>query len=535
MSLRNYLRNSLFGKNISLFLNFIRMLKFKPNLKFLNIEKKNNKKKKILFASSVGMNPDFYFGSIIAKSLNNQGHHVKTLICDGKMFACFNCKFSDFSNVKLMKSLNFNGPKSLCKICYNWGKKIIDNGNLDHFFYSDFFKYSELKPFFIKIDNIKSIKKLKNFKYKGINVGDHSFAASVRFFANPNLELEKGHLYILKSYVKSSLITVEVLKKINKVYNFEYLLIDHGIYVPQGIILEFCRKYKKNITTYAASAKNKTFLFSKNQSYHYEFVKKIDLSKITMNKKRKKITFQNLNHTRFGKHDWITFQEKNQKEKIKFSNNKINIAIFTNVLWDARVHFKDSVFETCEKWIIETIELVKNLNLSNIHLHIRIHPGEEKGFVKSRYFLAPIVQNYLHKNKIKFVSLINSKDTINSYDLADACDFSICYSSKIAIELAAFGKKVITTGDSWTKNKNITHDIKNKIEYKKVLKNINDKKYYYKSNQNNALKFAYYLNFELMKKIDFLEKKSGNPPYKINLNKIKKDNSINRITNFILN
>lgn len=49
MSLRNYLRNSLFGKNISLFLNFIRMLKFKPNLKFLNIEKKNNKKKKNSF------------------------------------------------------------------------------------------------------------------------------------------------------------------------------------------------------------------------------------------------------------------------------------------------------------------------------------------------------------------------------------------------------------------------------------------------------------------------------------------------------
>ena len=292
---------------------------------------------------------------------------------------------------------------------------------------------------------------------------------------------------------------------------------------------------EKNITTYAASAKNKTFLFSKNESYHHEFVKKIDLSKITMNKKRKKITFKNLNHTRFGKHDWITFQEKNQKKKIKLNNNKINIAIFSNVLWDARVHFKESVFETCEKWIIETIRIIKNLDLKNIHLHIRIHPGEEKGFVKSRYFLEPILQDYINKNNIKFVNLINAKDSTNSYDLADACDFSICYSSKIAIELAAFGKKVITTGDSWTKNKNITHDIVKKVEYKKVLKDINDKKYQYKSNQLNALKFAYYLNFELMKKINFLEKKSGNPPYKINLNKLKNDYSIDKVLKFIIN
>jgi len=532
--IKKIIRSTFVGRSVSFLLNLLRLTVFKPNLKTFYI-KKDRIKKKILFASSVGMNPDFYLGSILAKAMNDLGHETLTLICDKSLYACFNCSLIDFSEKFLKDKINENKSKNICYICNKYGTKIVNDGKLNFVNYSNFFNSDRIEHEFQKINNIQNIDSLKKYTYNKINIGNHSFSATVRFFANPNIKIENNHLKVFQSYTKSGLITVEVLKNLSKKFDFTHIVLDHGIYIPQGIIVEYCKKLKKNITTYATEIRNKCFIFSKNQSYHYEIVKKIDLKNIQLTKKKISHTLNFLKQRRLGVNQWLLFNERIKTEKIKIDKKKINLAIFTNVLWDARVHFKEAVFETCEEWVLNTIKVISELSPNNINLYIRIHPGEEKGFVKSRYPLAPLIYDYIKKNNINFVKVIDSSDNFNSYDLANTCDYSICYASKIAIELAAIGKKVITTGDAWTRNKNITHDIKNKKEYKQVIKNINDKVYNYKFNKKNAIKFAYYYLFEAMKEIDFMVKRKGNPPYRIDDTKIFENNSLKKVLNFILN
>ena len=401
--------------------------------------------------------------------------------------------------------------------------------------YSDYFKLKNFDKVFHKINTIKSIEKLKQFQYQKFCLGAHSYAATVRFFANPNIELENTFVKIFQAYIKSSIIALEVIKNIDNKYNFTHIVLDHGIYVPQGVIAEYFKEKKKNITTFAAETRNKSFIFSKNQSYHYEMVKKINLKNINLTRNKKIKTLNFLSQKRSGKNHWILFQEKSKKTKINLNEDKINIAIFTNVLWDAKIHFKENVFDSCEDWVLKTIEIVKQYNLKNINLHIRVHPGEKKGFVKSRYFLAPLINNFNIKNKINFVKVYDSSDDVNSYELAKKCDYSICYASKIAFELAAIGVKVITTGDAWTRNKEITHDIISKKEYIKTLTNINSSKYKYKLKNLNAIKFAFYYIFIAVKEIDFLNKKKGNPPFYIKQNQIYENKSLKKVISFLLN
>ena len=140
----------------------------------------------------------------------------------------------------------------------------------------------------------------------------------------------------------------------------------------------------------------------------------------------------------------------------------------------------------------------------------------------------------------KFADITNliiyyAGDDINSYTLAENCDFSIVYGSKIGIDLAALGHRVLTAGDCWTRNKGITTDPSTIHEYFKLL----DAPSGIVPSGKRGIDFAYYLYFEKMYFFDFVSKRSGDPPFKfdsIGFDRALADkkSDINRLINEIL-
>ena len=474
--------------------------------------------KRILIAGSIGSNPDLYLESLIGSAFINKGFIVDALLCDGLLDSCFNCKFHLFNNDLLLKRLSTYGPGLICKSCFHNGKKAYRNLNFNIINFSTLISFQNINEINLITSQFHKALDIKNYKLGGINIGEQSYAGAVRFFASPFIENEKYGLEILKQYFTAALKTYFICQTLFTANKYDAVIVNHGIYVPQGIIAEYANKLGLNVNCWSTGYRNKSFIFSKSRSYHFTILDDYNFESKLIDYNEKAI-IDYLFSRRTGRNDWVLFHEPETKNDVnKFlSKDKLNIVLFTNVLWDAQVHFTGNIFSDMIEWLEHTINYFYKHD--NVNLIVRIHPGEVKGFVKSRVFLNDILNNILIPNIKNKITIINSDFDLNSYHLAEKADYNIVYSSKIGIELAALGLKILVAGECWTKNKNITFDPLNIIQYNNFLDlMIIDKFKFLNFDQIKAKKFAYYLFFECMKEVDFIEKKIGNPPYKISKN-----------------
>lgn len=489
----------------------------------LNIQKSkrllysNDKNKKILIAGSVSLNPDTFTEYIIAEGFLTS-HKFYSLKCDSFLKACFNCKKYLYNSELLEKQLSKNGPGIICNVCEGRSSKYSNIFNSEELPLSKYLtKENELEIQIILNQNT-SFSDIRNFKLEGINIGLHTYAATVRFYASPFIENEKYGKQILKNYFESALKTYYSVFNLFQKNEFDVVIVNHGIYIPQGIIAEVANMLNIKTLCFATGYRRNTFMVSYGKSYHFDFINKFDFEQRINNYSEEKI-LNYLKDRADGKQDWVLFHEgvannQNLYEQY-FDSEKNNIILFTNVLWDADVHFEEHYFNSMLDWLIESLNYLVQYDINNVI--VRIHPGELKGFVKSRSDLYIQLKNKLSVNVFNKIKIINSNDIANSYELAKYANHIILYGSKLAIELAGLGYKVLVGGPSWTLNKNITVDPVNKKEYFKNLDQIVKNEFFISNfiDTIRARKFAHYVFFDRCIEIPFIDKKQGDPPIKI--------------------
>ena len=248
-----------------------------------------------------------------------------------------------------------------------------------------------------------------------------------------------------------------------------------------------------------------------------------------------------LNQRIVGNQGWINFQSGNFLDKnLKSLLNKNingNYLLALNVDWDAKLHFKKSIFKDMFELIDFTIDyFIQN---PKKRLVIRSHPGEFLGNVPTSFSVEDYISNKFGKLP-KNIILINSFSKINTYKIAKKCNCAIVYTSKLSIEFASMGIPVICCGEAWIRNKKITFDPKNKIEYIKFLNmNLKNAKIIQKSKIEKALQFAYFYFFIKMIKVNLIKNfKYKFPKYISNIvnsnNRLKSDQNFNLIINQFL-
>ena len=503
------------------------------NLKNEIIDFNQNKKyeKKVLFVTGfAGFNHANCFDTLLAINLIKEKINSEFFFCDKTLNACTLTKLNK-APPELLSNFSYEQPR--CEKCFkskNFSHLKELGFNLN--FFGEYIDTETLKKLKTEIEenNMENLSRIDKYD---INIHEHALSNTLRYFAKGNLTKEKFEEEIYKRFYYSSLISYYSFKNLIKKKKYDIIIMSHGIYCPHGIINDICKKEKINTYIYIPSYRKKTFIITKNNTYHkallYEKNKEIDVN-LNFNQKEKLKKYISGRMT--GKFDWIWFNKENNLDtneivkRNKIDLNKKVYLMLTNVVWDARLHYENNCFENILDWIFETIDFfIKNKNKVLI---IRIHPAEITGTVKSRQKVMDEI-NKKYNNLPNNIIIIPPESSDSTYKLISISNCVLVHSTKAAIEAAYMKKRVIVAGEAWVKGKGFTIDPNNKIDYIKTLNqdnifNLTDEE------KLKAENFAYYIFFKRMIKIPEINIRPENNSFYLDLNEknnIKDNNSEN--------
>ena len=238
-------------------------------LKNLKYKKKSKIKKKILIATlSGGHKVASTIDSMIGVNLNLQGADVSYLLCDQFLSGCI-MKTHRY-NISNLTNDNLN--QKLCIDCYKCGKKAFKGTGLDFLKLSNFYTSTDdLKIKKILLRN-KNSKDMLKFKIDNLNIGEQVTAGVSRYYAVSNFNREKNSKIIIKKYFISALKTYFSMKRLIEKFEFDTIIVNHGFYIPQGVISNLAKLKKIHFVTWTTGARKNSFIFSHNNIYYKDFI-----------------------------------------------------------------------------------------------------------------------------------------------------------------------------------------------------------------------------------------------------------------------
>jgi len=509
-------------KNNSALIFFRRIYSFYKylDLYFLPKSKNNKQTDSLLFSTFLGgeISP-VRLESLISVKMNDLGFKSSFLLCDGCLEACQLFKYNSYGDNIDWLANDKRLKQEMCKNCFHAGKKALSRHGeviqLSHLLTDA--KNLEFKYF----QEINDFKELINLKYNEIPIGEEGLAAYLRYYCVAEYIDNELSRKILVKYIYSAYIVAVAMDRLLKNKPFDGLICNHGVYVPNGVVVRVAKQRKIPVIVWNLSYRKGTFLFSNGDTYHREMICDDWWDKFTFNKKEQNIIKDYLITRRTGSNDWLSFQ-RNQIDDPEIEDLRIKVnqydkvyCMLTNVLWDAQIHFQENLFNNMLDWVFSTIDFINEYK-PNCFLFIRVHPAEDRGVIPTRQRVADEISKK-YGNLPENIMLIESSSNITSYQCADLSDVILIYGTKMGAEIAPSGKPVIVAGDAWVRGKGFTFDPKTEREYFVLLSSElkMDKDMLFRAN-----KYAYYFFYKRCIEIPFLKYRKVYPPFRIPLSLI---------------
>jgi len=463
----------------------------------------------VLIAESIGgFFPLTTIESVLAVALTLRGARVHILLCDALLPACWLPSINDFPDTEEFVK---HGPsRYVCGECFPQGSKMFRSLGLTTHRYSQFISAKELQTASELSSNLP-IAQIGDYRLNGMPVGEHAVAGALRFYLRGNLDGEPHAEAVLRRYFKASLVTVFAIRRLLNTFSFDCACFSHGIYVPDGLISGVARQEKVRVVTWNPAYRKQTFMFSHHDTYHHTM-----LSEPTMHWENMLWTpdteaqiMDYLKSRWYGSGDWIAYFDKNAKDHVPaiaaelgIDFSKPCIGLLTNVMWDARVHYRGNAFPDMLEWVLETIKYFAKR--PDLQLIIRVHPAEAHAkWLRSRQPIINEIREFfptLPKN----VFVIPAESLISTYAVMLKCDSVIIYGTKAGVELTSMGIPVIVAGEAWIRNKGVTLDACSRKEYFETLDRLPLKKRLSEAVTLRARKYAYHFFFRRMIPLEFL-------------------------------
>jgi len=480
-----------------------------------------DKKEKVLIATSTGgYLPAVQLESMLACALTLRKANVSVFLCDGILPACFECDITWYPN---LKRFVLYGPQDLCKSCFKPARKMYESLGIKVYRYSEFVSCREVEDKEIEEIISSSLEEAKKYRWKGIAIGEHALAGALRFLGRGDLKEEKYAKDILRRYLKASMITSLATLRLLEKEDFKVAVFHHGIYVPQGLIGEVCRKKGIRVVNWNPAYRKRCFIFSEKDTYHHTLISEPTekWENIFWDSKIEKTLMDYLKSRWYGTQDWIWFHENPNEDLGKIVKetgidfSRPCIGLLTNVYWDAQLHYPTNAFPNMLEWIFQTIEYF--FKRKELQLIIRVHPAEVKNNPPSRQKVEKEIRRRFPKLSSN-IFIIPPHSPISTYKVMSQCDSVIIYGTKMGVELTAIGIPVIVAGEAWIRNKGITIDISSPQEYFKILDKLPLRKKLNGEKLQRARKYAFHFFFRRMIPIKLMEPLVGVwPPYRLSL------------------
>ena len=292
---------------------------------------------------------------------------------------------------------------------------------------------------------------IRRFTRGGLGIGEQAYAGALRFFARGDLDGQDPDARVQRQYVQAAFLTARMMQRLLERHRYDCAVFNHGIYVPQGIVGDVCRRSGLRVVNWNPAYKTGCFIFSHGDSYHHTMMSEpvAVWDGMEWDERKEFRLNEYLRKRQQGTEDWIWFNENPQSEvdgaleRMGVRPSVPTIGLLTSVMWDAALHYPSNAFSNQLEWVFDTINYFRKR--PDLQLLIRIHPAEIQGGLPSRQRILDEIRTHFSDLPAN-VFVVPPESRLSTYALMDKCNAVIIYNTKTGIELAATGMPVIVAG-----------------------------------------------------------------------------------------
>ena len=477
-----------------------------------------NKTPRVLMATGIaGWTNGALIESMLTAALTFRGADVHILLCRDILDTCIITKYPELRIPGKGKKRRIR-----CDSCKSFGNLQFGCMGLPVHYYEDYVSIEERKKA-IQIASEIPLTDIQNYSFNDIKIGEHALAGALRYYARGDLSGEPDGEVVLRKYLNAALLATLSVNNLFKKEQFDVACFHHGIYCPQGLVGEVCRKTGVRVVNWNPAYRKHCFIFSHGDTYHHTMITEPTKTweQLPWTPELEKRTNEYLKSRWYGANDWIWFHDKPEENlnkiqnEIGADNTRPWITLLTNVMWDAQLHYQSNAFPNMLEWVRQTILYFRNRQ--DLQLIIRVHPAELRGHLPSRQLLVEEIRKEF-PNLPDNVFIVLPESQVSTYALASRSNAVIIYNTKTGIEITSMGVPVIVAGEAWIRNKGFSLDASSPEDYFKILDDLPLAHPLLAYQISSARKYAFHIFFRRMIPLPFVmtEKEHGST-LKLNL------------------
>ena len=410
---------------------------------------------------------------VLAQALDVRGADVEMLLCNKGVPTCQMIKIGPAR--AMPEDLAEQKPMSYCDFCVDRGQKAF--GPLGYPIQSmgDYLNPVDIEFARLTAQSIP-IDEIREFRWYGLPVGEHAYAGALRYFARGDISAEPFGERILRVYLEAGLRTIASVRRLIEARKYDIIVVNHGIYIPQGMIVEVARSMGVRVVSYNPAYRKHSFVFSHNESYHFTMLDEPleAWTGLDMTPELTRDIRAYLWSRRSGANDWIWFHDAPKEDigpvlqEVGCDPAKPYVALLTSVVWDAQLHYKANAFPSMLEWIRQTVAYWGRRD-DDLQLVIRVHPAEVRGSVPSRQLVAEELKLAFPEGLPKNVYVLEPENQASTYALCENANSVIIYNTKAGVEMSSMGVPVIVAGEAWVRGKGFAIDVTSPEQYFQIL------------------------------------------------------------------
>lgn len=429
------------------------------------------KVRRILIATHVGLHfTANTVDSLLAVALTFRGAQVDILQCDAALSACMIAEHTLAPSVPRFARV---GPSAdFCSVCQSAGERLYAGTGISTLRLSNFLFPEDLGA-------------ARTFAAEALNNGtasppktareEHALAGALRFFGKAAIPTDEISAAVHRRYLEAAHQASAAAARLLDTNTYDAVIVHHGIYVPQGLLAEQVKRRGIRLVTWHPAYRTGRLIFQHGDTYHRAMIEEPESA---WNRPLDAAQDQELDaylaERVTGASDWIAFQRSGRISgsealaSLNLDPARPAYALFANVAWDARLHYRSSAYGDMRDWAVDTVRWFAARR--DRQLIIRCHPGEVLSSPRAQDRLDLAIKAdfpTLPEN----VRLVPPESGLNSYSIAGAARGAMIFNTKMGMELSARGMPVVVAGDAWIRGKGFTHDASSPAKYQALLSN----------------------------------------------------------------
>lgn len=532
----SYFKKNIFFKFTWIMKNFkspfIQML-IDKGIRQLNMNK--SQKTKVMFFRMRFVPRHNMLDLALAINLNDKNVDCVFVNCNSILPVCNGWDGSAINNYKKAISAN------ICSYCDFNHKLFSELIPFPTIFLKDFITDTELSvikknSLLVKLDDLHDV------RFENIDIGNELYISMAKYlFVGTIPETSENNLLAQKFY-EAGYIIFTCVRKMIEIEKPDRIILNAGHIFWFGIIYKIAQTYKIKTITYDETnikVTELTWMFdASNPVVDYNYKRQWEQYKNNILTDIETDAVEKLFKDRQSYYLYKKGSETKNLDNIDQIKEKyIKVfVLFTNVLWDATIVGKHTLFESLVDWVKYTINYFENN--PDYALIVRVHPAEKEVYgMRSK---ETVVQELLkwRPDLRKNIFIIDSNEIINSYSLINMSDGIFVYASNIGIEALFMNKPVIVCGKAHYIEKGLLHEPKTIDEYENYLKFFCSSNPQIMADELSLLKkYCYLVYFKSQIQMDIFV---DSHPHKIeniskaSLSELSNDITLNLLSNWIL-